>query len=54
MTPRNSKNEKNGENGEKAVADIESVIKLLKKKELQTKILKKILPKNVTTDNKPV
>jgi len=52
MKPKNTSN--NEEQGKKAVSDIETVIKLLKKKELQTKILKKILPDNKPSENKPV
>jgi hypothetical protein len=51
MKPNNIKKE---HPEKKELPDLDSVIKIIKKKELQTKILKKILPKNVTTDNKPV
>ncbi len=51
MKPEKTKNE---EPGKKAAADLESVVKLLKKKELQTKILKKILPEKMPSENKPV
>ena len=43
---------KKTDKGKNAGPDVESVIKLLKKKELQTKILKKIIPENKPTDNK--
>jgi hypothetical protein len=51
MKPKETKKDGNGKN---AKNEIESVIKLLKKKELQTKILKKIMPENKPSENKPV
>ena len=49
MKPKEAKETEKGKN---AGPDVESVIKLLKKKELQNKILKKIIPENKPTDNK--
>lgn len=39
------------DNGKKTETEMESVIKLLKKHELQTEILKKIIKNNKFTDN---
>jgi len=49
-----SKETKKTDIGKNAGPEVESVIKLLKKKELQTKILKKIIPENKPSENKPV
>jgi hypothetical protein len=46
------KETKKADNGKKTGTEKESVIKLLKKKELQTEILKRILKNNKLSDNK--
>ena len=57
--PMKPKETKKADNGKKAGTEtgtgteMEDVIKLLKKKELQTKILKKIIPDNQPHENKP-
>jgi hypothetical protein len=46
------KETKKEDNGKKTETEMESVIQLLKKRELQTDVLKKIIKDNKLTDNK--
>ena len=54
---RNKENDQNQEHDQEedvkiTDTDVESVKKMLKRKELQTKVLKKIIEQNKTADNK--